>query len=235
MLSMIFASKVLRVFKHLLSNFLWLLVRVLHVTYRYRYLHVDHYLRAAQAHPQHAFVIGLFHCNAVAGLLGHRGLPFSPLISQSSDGDLIAYISAKLGLEPIRGSSSKGAVAAQRQMSRILATGRRPAYTVDGPRGPRFRVKSGVVAIAAQHGLAALPMAALADRYWEFGSWDRFRLPKPFARILICYDEPVFPTSNDPRVLLEDRRRFQSGLLRLEDQGPDVFSHWESALSRLPF
>ncbi len=221
--------------KNLLPSLLWLLVRVLHVTYRYRYLNVEHYLHAAHAHPQQAFVIGLFHCNAVAGLLGHRGLPFSPLISQSRDGNLIAYISAKLGLEPIRGSSSKGAVAAQRQMSRILATGRRPAYTVDGPRGPRFRVKSGVVAIAAQHGIAALPMTALADRYWEFHSWDRFRLPKPFARILISYAKPVFPASNEARALIEDRKQFQSALMDLENQGKEVFSRWEAALTRLPF
>lgn len=238
--------------ENILKWFLYGLVRLLLCTYRYRYFGVEHYHRALQANASGVFCLGLFHCNALAGLLGHRGLRFSPLISQSRDGELIAFLSARLGLEPVRGSSSKGAVAAQRQLTRLLESGRCPAYTVDGPRGPRFRVKGGIIGLSATEGIPALPMAAIADRHWEFSSWDRFRLPKPFSRIAVIYGpaltvdsaagRPAHPTPGDApaavpsgepssqslRDLAHYRQAFQEALLALESSAVSMFSQWDA-------
>ena len=63
--------------------------------------------------------------------------------------------------------------------------------TVDGPRGPRQKCKPGVVLVARDTGSPILPVVAVANRYWEFNSWDRFKIPKPFTKIVMLYGEPI--------------------------------------------
>jgi len=64
--------------------------------------------------------------------------------------------------------------------------------TVDGPRGPRRVLKSGIVDIGRRTGVAVVPFAAVADRSWVLHkSWDQFQVPKPFATIHVVYGEPV--------------------------------------------
>jgi hypothetical protein len=65
------------------------------------------------------------------------------------------------------------------------------AITPDGPRGPRERVKSGVVYLASRTALPVVPVATAARRAWVFNSWDRFRVPHPFTRVMVGYGVPI--------------------------------------------
>ena len=129
----------------------------------------------------------LWHGRLLPLCYWHRGQGIATLISRSADGEAIARLVARWGYRPVRGSSTRGAVPGLRELVLEARAGRSLAITPDGPRGPRQRMKLGPLAAARLTGLPLLPVAAGADRAWWFGSWDRFLVPKPFARIVLLY------------------------------------------------
>ena len=117
--------------------------------------------------------------------------PFHPglMISQSKDGDIIARIAEKTGWHTVRGSSSKDGGPALKDMIDHLSQYGFAGHILDGPRGPAGVVKAGVIRLARATGARVVPILVSADRAWYFKSWDRFMLPKPFARVTIRYGE----------------------------------------------
>ncbi|BCX79706.1 hypothetical protein LBC_11680 [Campylobacter sp. 19-13652] len=105
------------------------------------------------------------------------------IISDHKDGEFIVRVIEYFGIGTIRGSSSKGGVRAVAQALKELKSGVDVIITPDGPRGPRHSVALGAAAIAIK---AKAPVYALnyeADRFWQFKSWDKMILPKPFSKI----------------------------------------------------
>jgi lysophospholipid acyltransferase (LPLAT)-like uncharacterized protein len=113
------------------------------------------------------------------------------LASRSEDGELVARFIARFGLEVVRGSSSRGGAEALRALVRLLAAGQSVFVVPDGPRGPREVVKPGIVMLARLSGAPVVPMALGASREWRLRSWDEFRIPKPFARCVLRFGEPI--------------------------------------------
>lgn len=117
------------------------------------------------------------------------------MISQSKDGEIIAKVYALFGIESIRGSSSKGATKALISTINEIKSGYDVALTPDGPRGPRFSVANGVIAIAQKSGAKIVVLNSRPSKYWQFNSWDKFILTKPFGKINFYMSEP-FDISN---------------------------------------
>lgn len=134
----------------------------------------------------------LWHGRLLPCTFARRGEGIAALISQHRDGEYIARIVEGWGFQPVRGSSSRGAAAALRQMVRMVRGGTSMAITPDGPRGPREVMKPGALLVAQLSGAPVIPVTAGTDRAWWFGGWDRFLVPKPFARIRMRYGEPVW-------------------------------------------
>ena len=112
------------------------------------------------------------------------------MISQSKDGEIISKIYAFFGVESIRGSSSKGATKALISTIKEIKSGCDVALTPDGPRGPRFSIADGVIAIAQKSGAKIVVLNSQPSKYWQFKSWDKFILPKPFGKINFYMSEP---------------------------------------------
>ncbi len=112
------------------------------------------------------------------------------MISQSKDGEIISKVYSLFGVESIRGSSSKGATKALISTIKEIKSGCDVALTPDGPRGPRFSVADGVVAIAQKSGAKIVVLNSKPSKYWQFKSWDKFVLPKPFGKIDFYMSEP---------------------------------------------
>jgi lysophospholipid acyltransferase (LPLAT)-like uncharacterized protein len=113
------------------------------------------------------------------------------LASRSRDGELVTRYVASFGIEVVRGSSSRGGAEALRALARRLKEGREVLVVPDGPRGPSERVKPGVIALARLSGAAIVPVAVGVSSEWRLGSWDGFRIPKPFSHCVARFGEPI--------------------------------------------
>jgi lysophospholipid acyltransferase (LPLAT)-like uncharacterized protein len=116
-----------------------------------------------------------------------------PLISLSSDGELVAAVAEEFGMDPVRGSSSKGGARAFLELVRSVQQERSLVLiTADGPKGPARRVKEGAVQLAAKTGAWVVPVSWGASRVKVLEkSWDRFLVPLPFGHIRFAYGEPL--------------------------------------------
>jgi len=113
------------------------------------------------------------------------------LISQHTDGEVIAQICQRLGIGVIRGSTARGGCQALLGMIRDQDETTHLGITPDGPRGPRRQLKPGVVMIASQSGLPIVPVGIGFARAWRFASWDRFALPIPGSTMVGVVGEPI--------------------------------------------
>lgn len=146
-------------------------------------------LERARSQP---WVLCFWHGATMLLLAWPRRGPTAALVSLSADGELLAGALGFLGLAVERGSSSRGgARGLARIVRRARERGHDVAFAVDGPRGPRGRSKGGA-AFAAERARAALvPMGAAARRATELSSWDGFRVPWPFSRVVITLGAPL--------------------------------------------
>lgn len=142
--------------------------------------------------------------------------PYRPslMISRSFDGEIIAGVATRTGWDVARGSSSRGGRDALTEMVERLKVNRIAAHIVDGPRGPAGKVKPGVIRLAQLGGAFIAPFHVRADRAWYFNSWDRFMLPKPFARVRLIFDSlyPV-PEITTPEEFEQHRDMLEQTML----------------------
>jgi lysophospholipid acyltransferase (LPLAT)-like uncharacterized protein len=136
------------------------------------------------------------------------------ITSENFDGEWIAGIIERFGYGTARGSTSRGARRALRQLTRDIGAGRPVGFTLDGPRGPARVAQPGAVWLAKTTGNPVVPFHLEADRSWTLNSWDRTQIPRPFSTVSIAMGEPLdVPRDADEtgieaaRLQLEDRLR----------------------------
>lgn len=136
------------------------------------------------------------------------------MISQHRDGEFIARAIKLFGFDSIRGSTTRGGLAALRSMVRFFETGANLAITPDGPQGPKEVVQMGVLELARLTSAPIVPVTYSVSRKKIFNSWDRFILPLPFCRLAYVWGEPIFVPRElsqedleGKRVLLQERLR----------------------------
>ena len=111
------------------------------------------------------------------------------LVSPSKDGDVLTRFFSHFGITTERGSSSSGGARAAIKLIRTLREGGHICITPDGPRGPKYEIKEGVMAICAKTQSRIIFSRIEMENSWKFRSWDEFRIPKPFSRLTIKADE----------------------------------------------
>jgi hypothetical protein len=166
-----------------------MLVAILARTWRYRLVHREH--PQALYDARRPFIFALWHNRILPLLYLHRDEAMVLLISRHRDGGYLATLAERLGYRFVRGSSRRGGEVGLLGVVRALKGGSVVAVTPDGPRGPAERVKPGVVAAAQHAGVPIVPATARPSRAWRLSSWDRFCIPKPFARIEVIYGAPL--------------------------------------------
>jgi lysophospholipid acyltransferase (LPLAT)-like uncharacterized protein len=114
------------------------------------------------------------------------------MTSLSRDGEMQASICRRFGLEVVRGSSSRRGFSGLMALGRRLKEGISVGMAVDGPRGPAFEAKSGIVVLARRSGSPIVPITAGFGRFKQLKkAWDRFLIPLPFTRATVAYGEPI--------------------------------------------
>lgn len=129
-----------------------------------------------------------------------RQLDIVTVVSPSYDGELLTRVLNKLGLRTVRGSSSRGGVGALLGAAKMMDKDNIHAcVTVDGPRGPRHKAKTGALFLAHHADAHVMPVRIIMKKSFCFGSWDRFQLPLPFSRVLVRFGEPWKVTDEKTR------------------------------------
>jgi lysophospholipid acyltransferase (LPLAT)-like uncharacterized protein len=155
------------------------------------------------------FIFALWHGQLLPLLWQHRREGVLILISEHRDGELVARTAQSLGYGLIRGSSTRGAERALISLVRELQSGHEVAITPDGPRGPAKTFAPGALVAAQRSDSFILPVAASADRAWRLRSWDRFMIPKPFARVTVAYAVPTKVLASTTRAAADEGPRFE--------------------------
>jgi lysophospholipid acyltransferase (LPLAT)-like uncharacterized protein len=124
------------------------------------------------------------------------------LISASKDGALLARVLKYFRVSPVRGSSSRRGRQALLELTTLIEQGYNVAITPDGPRGPKYKVQEGIIALAQITGATIIPVSAKVDRKWAMKSWDAFQIPKLFAQCELHLNEPI----RVPREVSDDER-----------------------------
>jgi len=133
------------------------------------------------------FLCGFFLLERVAW----RGTQLTTLVSLSKDGDFGTRLGLNLGFDVVRGSTSRGGLAALRLLRRRIEGGA-AVYTVpDGPRGPLYECQEGVVVLSQSTGAPIVPLACAVEPAWRLKSWDRMIVPKPFSSGVVACGEPL--------------------------------------------
>ena len=138
------------------------------------------------------------------------------VVSASRDGQYIADFISILGLKSLRGSSSKKGANAYRAVIKAVREGYNVSFTPDGPRGPRYVMKTGPISLASVTGTGVIPISVNASRCWSVRSWDGFQIPKPFSTLtLILGDMVMIPPDLDEDGLELYREKVEAALMAI--------------------
>ncbi len=164
---------------------------------------------AQQTVGQRPLILSFWHAGIIPATYLFRDVGIRVMSSNSYDGEYMGRIIHKFGFVAVKGSSSRNAVRALLGLRRALQEGWAVAFSIDGPRGPRYKVKPGPVALARSSGVPLSTFHIAAESAWVLNTWDRLIIPKPFSRVLLRFGRliPVPPEAND-----EDLERYQQEL-----------------------
>ncbi len=187
--------------ERVLGFLIWLGYRTLSWTWRIA-LHEPESMRSA-LHDGRPFILAHWHGDEFALLPLIRRYRIATLASRSRDGRIMAVLLELLGAKTCAGSSSRGGATSLKGLIRLVRSGAHNcSFAVDGPRGPIYKVKPGVLQMARMLGCPTYYPTINCDRAILFHTaWDRGYMPKPFARISIEFHGPFEPISHgqDPR------------------------------------
>lgn len=180
-------------------------VGLLAPTWRIEVVQVDHLPWGA--FPVRPVVFSMWHGELLPIIWAHRERGIVGMVSEHGDGEVLSRIVSRWGFRLVRGSTTRGAGRVLLAFVRELRAGNVGMLTPDGPRGPAGVPQAGVLLASAQSGAPIVPVRCAASRAWRLTSWDRFMIPKPFARLRISYGEPWVPEGTDQAALEELARR----------------------------
>ncbi|MDQ3062746.1 MAG: lysophospholipid acyltransferase family protein, partial [Acidobacteriota bacterium] len=128
------------------------------------------------------------------------------MTSQSFDGEYIARFTQRFGYGAVRGSSTRGGVGALVEMIRLMKKGLPMAFSVDGPRGPKYVAKTGAILLAKKTGNPLMPFVVETEQFWTINNWDNLQIPKPFTRAKIFIAAPIYVGADAGEAETENKR-----------------------------
>jgi lysophospholipid acyltransferase (LPLAT)-like uncharacterized protein len=154
----------------------------------------------------------------------HRGIVVMNTVN--FDGQWTRRVIERLGFGTAQGSSSRGAIEGLTVMAQRLEEGKHVAFTIDGPRGPRYVAKPGPVILARRTGRPiSVFHVGLKSAHTFKKSWDLFQIPYPFSRAVMFVAPPIYvPVDADSEVIHAKQREMQGALERVRDAAESWFS-----------
>ena len=173
---------------------------------------------AQQTIEQRPLIGSFWHACIIPATYMCRNLGVRVMSSNSYDGEYMGRIIRRFGFVAVKGSSSRNAVRALLGLRRALRDGWSVAFTLDGPRGPRYKVKPGPVALARSSGVSMTMFHMAVDRAWVLNTWDRLIIPKPFSRVLVRFGKLIpVPENASDSDLERHQQELQDSLDRVRE------------------
>ena len=174
-----------------LGFLVWIIYRVLSSTWRVTLIEPDSLKQ--RFHDQNTTIFAHWHGDELVllQLLGRYRI--GTLTSTSQDGEIMNTAAQLAGAKTTRGSSTRGGASGLRALIKLVKSERlNSSFAVDGPKGPIYKVKPGIFEMSRLLKAPIYPGGVACDRAWHFPkSWNKTFLPKPFAQIVIRWDEPL--------------------------------------------
>jgi len=142
-----------------------------------------------------------WHRHIFVTIYRFRNTGARPLISLSGDGEIVSQVAVEFGMNPVRGSSSKGGTRAfLKLLNAIKEDHSEVLITADGPKGPLRQIKDGTIRLAQKTGSVIVPICWHASRVKILKkTWDKFKIPMPFSTITYAYGQPLVIPGNAAR------------------------------------
>lgn len=197
------------------------------VYYTSRWTHIHHDIPSEYWKNDTPFIGAFWHNRLLMNACGlNRKKPFHMLVSKHSDGKIIARTVENFNIKIIAGSRNKGGTEALRGMLKALKSGESVGITPDGPRGPRFIVSDGIMALAKMSGAPIITGAYGIKRRKVLGSWDQFILALPFSRGVFVWGGPIFvPRNSSPEQIEILKTTLQKTLCDTSDEADRLCGH----------
>jgi len=173
------------------------------------------------------YLFSLWHSRILPLAYAHKGIGSAVMVSRSKDGELIAQVIHRQGHFSLRGSSKKSGKKTLNELYKEIVKNNRPGtLTPDGPQGPPFIVKPGIINLASLTGYPIIPVSASARKIKVFGSWDGFILPWPFTECIIKYGRPLkIPEIEKQEILEEYRQELENEMNKITRELDSHFGH----------
>ncbi len=166
-------------------------------------------------------IYALWHGQALALAMFGMDRGIYTLASRFRDGEIATKLLEGMGFRVVRGSSEegkaeKGGRTGTLKLIEVLNSGHNVAITVDGPKGPPFKVKKGIVFLAQKTGAKVIPAVVKFEKAKVLNSWDRFTIPYPFTKGEVVVGKPITVSEEDD--LEVKRKEIERALLELSSE-----------------
>lgn len=201
-----------RIIDRILGFVIWCWMVLAARTIRYEVEGAEHFRALYQ--QDDGFIISAWHgrimlltaaLDQVTRQLPARKKPHAIMISQSKDGNAVAYAGVWHKFISVRGSATnrqkkkdKGGLRALIKSAQVIKAGSMFCITPDGPKGPHEVVGEGTLILASRANAAILPYSISAAPCYRLKSWDRFFLPLPFSKGALIFGTPIYVDASAP-------------------------------------
>jgi lysophospholipid acyltransferase (LPLAT)-like uncharacterized protein len=200
-----------------------LAIRLVGMTLRFTASSEEDGIADPAALPQPGTIAPFWHRCVFPATYFFRNRGISVMTSRSFDGEYIARIIESFGFKAVRGSSSRGAVRALLGMHSVIDAQGVAAFTIDGPRGPVYVAKPGPTLLARNTGQPIRCFYIALQDAWVLNSWDRFLIPKPFAKAHVRWSAPItVPRGTSSEALGRYHQQMQDALERVRAAAESV-------------
>ena len=208
----------------IIAALVYSVIRTLGPTLRYEVLGWQHAERVYAAKKQ--CIWAFWHRVILPIVWWYREHGVVVMNTTAFDGQWTRKVIEWLGFGTAQGSSSRGGLRGLAVMVRRIEEGKDCAFTIDGPRGPRYVAKPGPVMLARKTGAPIMVFHVGVDRGKTFeNTWDHFLLPKPFARTVLLFAPPIYVPHDASAELMEAKHaEMQKELERVRDIAESWFS-----------
>jgi lysophospholipid acyltransferase (LPLAT)-like uncharacterized protein len=205
-------------------------LRLLGTTTRKQQLGGDDLLAHWQRGEQ--VILAFWHGRILLMSFAYRGQKACVMNSAHRDGEIITRVLQRFGVNAVRGSSTRGWIGGLKGMLDAYQQGHDLLVVPDGPRGPRYQAKPGVIQLARATGAAIFPATYSAAWKTTVKSWDHLLIPFPFSRVLYVVGSPIFvPREATNEVIEAKRQELETTLNTITAQADNFFSGQSSVTS----